>query len=81
MSVAEFNPVEQSNLYPNPANTYFSIQSKDPVKGIKVYNMMGKEILSFPYQEIYSIEGLRGGIYLVQLEHQQHIEFQTLIVE
>ena len=85
--IAEFDvnyiivPIEEKNgpgsqsmlLYPNPAESFFSIESRD-VKGsfdLEIYDMQGRKILSFPGWNLsngnVNVATLNPGFYLVKL--------------
>ena len=65
------NKLKQLNLYPNPANTFFSINgiaAKD-INQINVYSFDGKVIASFvnPTGNTFDVSNLKGGIYLANV--------------
>jgi len=70
-------------LYPNPAKDSFFINSK--VSQVKVYNILGKEVLSFQgsFQENtpFSIKNLKGGVYIVRAHSDSGNIVKRLIKE
>lgn len=57
------------NIYPNPATQYIQIKNAENVSTAAVYNIVGKEMLSFKYREgyQYDVSDLNAGLYLVRL--------------
>lgn len=68
-SVKKFNgPKIEIKAFPNPVLTHFSINKNAVVEDIIVFNLVGKELKRFDYQdnEQYYLGDLPKGIYLVQ---------------
>ncbi len=80
LEVSEYDQVNGSVLYPNPANGHFSIKTKEQVNGINIYDINGQIIQSFPYQATYSIE-LPTGVYMVNIDYPEGVEVKILLVE
>ena len=61
--------LEEINIFPNPASTYFSITENNLVESIEIYNVVGKQVKSFDatVNGSYSISDLSDGMYLVRL--------------
>lgn len=62
---------EKSNIqmYPNPANSNITINSKDAIENISVYNLLGQEVISqTPNDKSVSIDisNLQVGVYVVK---------------
>lgn len=57
------------SIYPNPATSYFSIQSNDKVASVEVYNLAGKLLIRWEGNESnhYQINELKNGLYLIRL--------------
>lgn len=55
-------------VFPNPVQTHFSINNNTQVKDIIVFNLVGKKLKRFEYNddERYFLGDLPKGIYLVQ---------------
>lgn len=55
-------------VYPNPANSYFSISYKGDISRLDLISPEGKPIKSYTSaQPFYSLEGVQKGFYLVRL--------------
>ena len=67
------------NIYPNPANNIINVAAKEIVE-IKLYDLLGNEILSQKENEI-DVSGLANGIYFVQLNTQGNTYTQKIIVQ
>lgn len=54
-------------VYPNPADTFFSIKSNDAIDNVELYNMLGQKIKSFknPQNLNFDISDLPQGAYLL----------------
>lgn len=70
------------SIAPNPAETTFTISSQDIINSIKIYNLLGQQVLT---QNIGSIEGLvnisqlSSGTYLIATESNGKIHQQKII--
>jgi hypothetical protein len=55
-------------IYPNPATDYISLSDAREVQQLILYNLTGREVLSFPASAAarYNISQLPNGMYLVQ---------------
>jgi hypothetical protein len=61
-------------LYPNPAQNEFSVESDVDIKQIKMYNQLGQMVLGFDDikpQPSYNISVLSKGVYFVELSSVQ----------
>ncbi len=67
---------EAIQYYPNPANEYLIINSIEPVKKIRAYNMLGVEVIHFDAENITNLDvsHLDDGIYLLKLTTQSGSE-------
>lgn len=55
-------------LYPNPTTSFFRINSKQDIQKVEVYDILGKKVKAFNReQEIYNVDDLISGIYLVKI--------------
>lgn len=61
--------VRNVRIFPNPATEFFKIDHHESIAKIKVLNIAGRMVRSFPYEsnQKYDIGDLPQGIYLVQL--------------
>lgn len=60
---------DKINIYPNPANDYFSMTENNLIAQISIFNIVGKQVKSFHAISSgnYSISDLSEGMYLVRL--------------
>lgn len=61
------NPLQNVLLYPNPSNGKIFIKDLPKDSKIKVFDKLGKMVYSGREEESLNLEGLRSGIYYVQL--------------
>jgi Secretion system C-terminal sorting domain len=67
-------------IYPNPANSSFRIQGSKLPKSLSLYDLKGRKIMNFEYQEEgYNIESLKKGVYLLRIEAGNQVQFKKLI--
>jgi len=61
--------VAEINIYPNPATEYIQIKNAENVSKGAIYNIVGKEVMSFEYRAgtQYNVSDLNAGLYLVRL--------------
>lgn len=55
------------NLYPNPANDIVSISTKNELKSVEIYSLVGQKVLTTAQKE-FNISQLNSGLYLVKVE-------------
>ncbi len=87
--------IEDSNLtdfvlYPNPADTYFTIEftSDEPGDvGISLYDLLGRQVLyrnftntGLSFKEKLSLTGINKGIYLLRVTNGKAISSQKMVV-
>lgn len=85
-SVAEVRAANIKNLslYPNPANTVLTIESKELFDGntVRVYNTLGKIVLTANVnQNSIEINTLPAGSYLLKIEKNDNMYVQKFMVE
>ena len=66
-------------IYPNPAKDKIYIESKGNIE-VKVFNILGNEILTTKQKEI-DISNLSEGVYYVQVNTNRNISTQKIIVQ
>lgn len=69
-------PIQNVQLYPNPACDELTINTNIPIEQITIYNSTGKSVLSTNATNI-EIHSLDPGIYLVRINFSDHT-FSTL---
>ena len=84
LGVDEFDTFSQVlNIYPNPSNGSFFIQSKhDQILEITVYTMIGQKLIQKEYnhgENVASIAPLKKGIHIVQVKTDKGIYTSQII--
>lgn len=57
-------------IFPNPTTDYFTITENPYVKSIQIFNVLGKQMATIPYQngDGINISNFPNGLYLVRLQ-------------
>ncbi|MDY4789707.1 MAG: T9SS type A sorting domain-containing protein [Bacteroidales bacterium] len=66
----------EAKVYPNPAIDYLSIETKEVVQRLEVYDALGRKVISkIPNQNNFSIDisNLEQGIYILKLQTKEGI--------
>ncbi len=73
---------EEINLYPNPSNGYFHIESTTPIKSVNVVAMTGQIVkaITVPDQNILDITDVSDGVYLLEMETEVGVEYKKVRV-
>lgn len=71
-----------SNIYPNPATTYFTVNTNDKavVSIFSINSTLIQETLLNP-RETISTTGLIEGVYIVKVQTSNNISFQQLVIK
>jgi hypothetical protein len=56
-------------IYPNPAKTFFSIDTDIVIEYIIIYDSLGKIIKKFQSAESYDVSDLEKGLYFVRINN------------
>ncbi len=74
------NEIASLSLSPNPATEFIKITPTELVKHIEIYNLLGRKVRSFDYEEgkQYWINDLNQGMYLVSLSNEQYKPLKTI---
>ena len=67
--------ISSLKLYPNPTSSILNIESNESIKQIRLFNVLGKEILKTKSKTI-DVSKLNQGIYLIEIEGDN---YQTII--
>ena len=73
-----------SEIYPNPANSFFVIRCPLPVKEIKIFDVSGKLIkeIAFSSKEPkISLKGIKTGVYLLKIKAENKEFTQKLVIK
>ena len=70
----EHSPEKIFKIYPNPANTYFTLDLQDVVNpadwSITLYDLQGKTVyINRADQQQHQVSHLPTGIYILRLDH------------
>ena len=71
----------KSIIYPNPAYGIFSIQSEDPIRKIRILDLMGKIV--YESNEVsgdINVSWLKGQNYILELQKDQKKEIHKLLL-
>ena len=75
------NVLNKAKIYPIPSENMIYISSEEEIKEIKVFDVLGKVIMSFKQNNIenISIENLKSGVYLIKLFSLEGTENHRII--
>jgi uncharacterized repeat protein (TIGR01451 family) len=71
-------------IYPNPATSAFTVSSSSKIENIKVFNLLGEEIISNNpnnNQATININQYSSGIYFVQIKTEKGIVMRKIVKE
>lgn len=71
-------------IYPQPANDFITVLSKDIIKTITIYNLNGQEVLRTNAGSVknqINLSELNTGIYMIQIEIGTEKYFEKLIIQ
>lgn len=70
----------QLDLYPNPSEDYFSLESSQEIKSVKLMDLRGNTLEHYHLMRRYSIKKLPAGLYLVQVQFKDGESAQKQIL-
>ena len=75
------NTLNKAKIYPIPSDNMIYISSEEEIKEIKVFDILGKEIMSLNQNNIenFSIENLKSGVYIIKLFSLESTENHRII--
>jgi murein tripeptide amidase MpaA len=75
------NTLNKAKIYPIPADNMIYISSEEEIKEIKVFDVLGKEIMSLIQNNIenFSIKNLKSGVYIIKLFSSEGTENHRII--
>ena len=76
------NEITAFDMYPNPANSAVTINAKNNIDSISVFNLLGQEVMvAAPnaVQTTLDISNLNSGVYLVRTTSQGKVATSRLI--
>ena len=70
-------------VYPNPAKDYFSIQNKENISSINVFNTVGEKVKSFnPVEDRYPTNDMKKGVYFIEITTKDNQKsYEKIIIE
>lgn len=77
LTTEKFNNFEFS-MYPNPTNKVLTISSKETLKSVEIFNLLGKKVLSSTKNTI-DVSSLSSSVYLVKLTSDKGVSTKKLI--
>lgn len=80
-SLLSINEVKNSiEIYPNPANDQFTIQTQDQINEVLIYDLTGSLVITSRVSSV-NISSLPTGLYTVQITTSKGIIYEKLIKE
>jgi N-acetylneuraminic acid mutarotase len=75
----------QNLIYPNPANSELTIDSKSKIKTLKILNLLGQEITNNAIlgenQSKIDLNNLQNGVYYIQIENENGLKQTEKLVK
>ncbi len=68
-------------LYPNPSNRILNIEGITPKTEISIYNIFGSLVITASNKKSINVEGLKSGIYLIQIKDKGRLTIKRFIKE
>ncbi len=68
LATAESTTKSGINIYPNPAVSYFTVETSEKVLSVEIYDTLGRKIQNLQDSKTYNIERLSKGIYFVKIK-------------
>ena len=81
--IPEVKPLT-SEIYPNPANSFFVIRCPLPVKEIEIFDVSGKLIKEITFSSSepkISLKGIKTGVYLLKIKAENKEFTQKLVIK
>lgn len=74
LSLSNRNANALVSLYPNPANTFVSVNGVEDLSRVEIFDVTGKKVLSIdqPINNRFSVESFKSGIYLIRLTDENN---------
>ena len=71
------------SIYPNPTSTNFTITSTEKIESVRVFNLLGEEVLTTTpnnTQSTININQFSKGIYFVEIKTKSNVRIQRIIL-
>ncbi|MBF0596799.1 T9SS type A sorting domain-containing protein [Faecalibacter rhinopitheci] len=74
------------NIYPNPASNYFSVQSKEKIEKITLYNVLGETVYSIQNNRLNDSKfildnRIPDGVYFIEIKSKTKSESKKIIIK
>jgi|GEM_PF-2449580 len=69
------------NIYPNPTTGFIKIETEYNFSAIKIFNIMGKLLLSRNFMDEIDLGGFLSGLYLMELSGKDGVHRKKLILK
>ena len=83
-TIDEINNSFGLNIYPNPSSGFVNIQSSSYIESIKIYDILGKIVLSKSCNiklEQLNLQLLTKGTYTIQINTSGHTHHKKIILQ
>ena len=75
------NEIVQAVIYPNPVQDILNIESKESIKSIEVYNMLGELLASEKGRTQMDFSSYTEGVYFLKVDTEKGSVFQKVLKE
>jgi len=69
------------NIYPNPNNGYFVLQSELPIRSVNVYNLQGSIVHKSEGQNTLALTSLVKGTYIIHIQTSQGVFVERVLIQ
>ncbi len=67
-------------IYPNPTSDFINISSNTKIEKIKLFNILGKQVLSISESSVIKVAHLQSGVYFLKIfSNAQHLTRKIII--
>lgn len=66
-------------IFPNPSKNYFTIESKNNIEKLSIYNLIGQKVKEFNKTKKYFIEDLKSGTYIIEAVTEKGIQKSKIV--
>jgi len=80
LTIPNYSIETKVRIYPNPTQSYFRLKTNATIKKVKLYNVLGKLIKTYKYQDTYMIDKIEKGVYLIMIETKKRNITTNLII-
>lgn len=80
LKVEEVNPI-MINIYPNPASEYIYISTSHTIQYVKIFDILGKEVVYLTNNNTINVSKLKTGIYILKVMTDNGSITKKIIIE